>query len=595
MRARSERRGEALADEDASGGGSSSAAVRIAASHAQDRHLPSPGIRAFAREEVGEEAFTCAVLSAAIYADAPLAPARRPGEESPSASTLLDRLRQHECGLDDAIVLDLSPDGRLAFVARLSGDRPATWTVARGTESGEDVAVDLTYLLLGRPQANPHFKALLRFHDENCRRTERLSELAGFRRYATGHSKGGAEAVELGLARRVEVHAFNDGGVHNFGGFLRKALEPVVGSGSLSRHRVLGCPSHRACQGSPLAFRLALAPPSNTHSSRLPRTRLPVGRTRYYLQRADGPGAHAVRNFLPAGEDPPSSAGAEERPPAHYLFFFDRAGRGKLRVSSHGTVAIGTLLGTGSLRSAAWAFARSILLSSAGRRTAAAAAGLAARAPPALPRLAECAAASVATHVGAWVGAAAGASLASSVLASLWLSNVFAVAGAHVGARAATRRRSRARRIAAGYAGLVAGALVSQKLLGRFGPWLVLLVCNGGLPGYRESDPARGRSGFGNLVYATVPLGSVATKVARDWLANELYEASRATHGVGGDGGTGNFDLFEGRIALAYAPSAHWAHTDVTRPLECGARMLVLEKTPQTRHGPFWLSAEILF
>ena len=87
----------------------------------------------------------------------------------------------------------------------------------------------------------------------------------------------------------------------------------------------------------------------------------------------------AVRNFLPAGEDPPSSAGAEERPPAHYLFFFDRAGRGKLRVSSHGTVAIGTLLGTGSLRSAAWAFARSILLSSAGRRTAAAAAALAAR------------------------------------------------------------------------------------------------------------------------------------------------------------------------------------------------------------------------
>ena len=28
-------------------------------------------------------------------------------------------------------------------------------------------------------------------------------------------------------------------------------------------------------------------------------------------------------------------------------------------------------------------------------------------------------------------------------------------------------------------------------------------------------------------MYATVPLGSVATKVARDWLANELYEPSR--------------------------------------------------------------------
>ena len=42
------------------------------------------------------------------------------------------------------------------------------------------------------------------------------------------------------------------------------------------------------------------------------------------------------------------------------------------------------------------------------------------------------------------------------------------------------------------------------------------------------------------------------------------------------------------------AECAHWAHIDVTRPLECGARMLVLEKTPQTRHGPFWMSAEIL-
>ena len=41
------------------------------------------------------------------------------------------------------------------------------------------------------------------------------------------------------------------------------------------------------------------------------------------------------------------------------------------------------------------------------------------------------------------------------------------------------------------------------------------------------SLPLEGGSGFGDLVYATVPLGSVATKVARDWLANELYEPSR--------------------------------------------------------------------
>ncbi|EOD31234.1 hypothetical protein EMIHUDRAFT_232175 [Emiliania huxleyi CCMP1516] len=50
-----------------------------------------------------------------------------------------------------------------------------------------------------------------------------------------------------------------------------------------------------------------------------------------------------------------------------------------------------------------------------------------------------------------------------------------------------------------------------------------------GLPTLREYSlpPREGGSGFGDLVYATVPLGSVATKVARDWLANELSEPSR--------------------------------------------------------------------
>ena len=41
------------------------------------------------------------------------------------------------------------------------------------------------------------------------------------------------------------------------------------------------------------------------------------------------------------------------------------------------------------------------------------------------------------------------------------------------------------------------------------------------------SLPPEGGSGFGDMVYATVPMGSVATKVARDWLASELYEPSR--------------------------------------------------------------------
>ena len=53
-------------------------------------------------------------------------------------------------------------------------------------------------------------------------------------------------------------------------------------------------------------------------------------------------------------------------------------------------------------------------------------------------------------------------------------------------------------------------------------------------------------------------------------------------------------DFFFGR-QFAYAPSAHWAHIRCDpRPLRTRAQMLVLEKTPQTRHGPFWMSAEIL-
>ena len=43
--------------------------------------------------------------------------------------------------------------------------------------------------------------------------------------------------------------------------------------------------------------------------------------------------------------------------------------------------------------------------------------------------------------------------------------------------------------------------------------------------------PPEGGSGLGDLVYATVPLGSVATKVARDWLANESSTSSVPARG----------------------------------------------------------------
>ena len=45
------------------------------------------------------------------------------------------------------------------------------------------------------------------------------------------------------------------------------------------------------------------------------------------------------------------------------------------------------------------------------------------------------------------------------------------------------------------------------------------------------SLPPEGGSGFGDLVYATVPLGSVATKVAREWLANESSTSSVPARG----------------------------------------------------------------
>ena len=90
----------------------------------------------------------------------------------------------------------------------------------------------------------------------------------GFIRLASGHSKGGAEVVELGLARRdVSVHAFNDGGIHNFKDLSLKTGDNIV--------------SHKIC------------------GDLISNFRFPVGQERFYSQRAKTKHPHDMANFIP--------------------------------------------------------------------------------------------------------------------------------------------------------------------------------------------------------------------------------------------------------------------------------------------------------
>jgi len=172
--------------------------------------------------------------------------------------------------------LDRAGESQFAFFCRMKGDKPVTWTVARGTSMStwDDLFIDLFYLMLGRPWANPDFKKLLQFHDSCCENTDAMSSIDNFRRIAVGHSKAGAEVAELAMVRsEVEVHAFNDGGALN-----------------------LNLPDF-----SP--WRRIKAPTSNVTCHRIRgdlvcALRLPVGTTRYYAKALGLVGPHAISNFL---------------------------------------------------------------------------------------------------------------------------------------------------------------------------------------------------------------------------------------------------------------------------------------------------------
>eukprot|EP01060_Flectonema_neradi_P009033 TRINITY_DN16464_c0_g1_i1.p1 TRINITY_DN16464_c0_g1~~TRINITY_DN16464_c0_g1_i1.p1 ORF type:complete len:601 (+),score=88.41 TRINITY_DN16464_c0_g1_i1:52-1803(+) len=90
----------------------------------------------------------------------------------------------------------------------------------------------------------------------------------GFVRLAAGHSKGGAEVVELGLARpTVSVHAFNDGGIHNFKDLLLKTGDNII--------------SHKIC------------------GDFISNMRFAVGKEKFYSRRAKTKHPHDMANFVP--------------------------------------------------------------------------------------------------------------------------------------------------------------------------------------------------------------------------------------------------------------------------------------------------------
>merc|ERR1719271_1162943 len=129
---------------------------------------------------------------------------------------------------------------------------------------------NLEFLLTGRPYESPDFQRLLKLHDTNCQRTAAGHGASGFRRLAVGHSKAGAEVVELGLARPgLEVHAFNDGGLHNLTALLSVRLAGV----KVTCHRIYG--------------------------DIVSNLRFPVGEVRNYPRDPEAPNAHTVTNFVP--------------------------------------------------------------------------------------------------------------------------------------------------------------------------------------------------------------------------------------------------------------------------------------------------------
>eukprot|EP00927_Polykrikos_kofoidii_P040882 TRINITY_DN34869_c0_g1_i1.p1 TRINITY_DN34869_c0_g1~~TRINITY_DN34869_c0_g1_i1.p1 ORF type:complete len:563 (-),score=46.73 TRINITY_DN34869_c0_g1_i1:120-1808(-) len=209
----------------------------------------------------------CAVLAKAVYLQKDAIPDYI---EQMGVGPMVDgKVGAHIWTLETAV--DAQGEVQFAFFALLHPPNLITWTVARGSACKSDWILNGKYLLSGRPYESPDFLRLLTLHDTNCQRTESSGHgISGFRRFAVGHSKAGAEVVELGLARPdVEVHAFNDGGLHNL-----NALRVRLSGLRVFCHRVYG--------------------------DIVSNLRFPVGSTAYYPRDPKARDAHSMDNFTPS-------------------------------------------------------------------------------------------------------------------------------------------------------------------------------------------------------------------------------------------------------------------------------------------------------
>lgn len=241
-----------------------SEAIHEALAYAQARHERFVVGTTFNASDADPVVKACGILANAVY----LPQQDIPGYVQRMGVGPLVHPHGHVWTLDT--VCDQGGRVQFAFFALLHPPHLISWTVARGTANPEDMRSNLEFLLTGRPYESPDFQHLLKLHDTNCQRTAAGTRESGFRRLAVGHSKAGAEVVELGLARPgLEVHAFNDGGLNNLTALLNVRLAGI----KVTCHRIYG--------------------------DIVSNLRLPVGIVRNYPRDPGAPNAHTVTNFVP--------------------------------------------------------------------------------------------------------------------------------------------------------------------------------------------------------------------------------------------------------------------------------------------------------
>mmetsp|Transcript_70900 Transcript_70900/g.169777 ORF Transcript_70900/g.169777 Transcript_70900/m.169777 type:complete len:542 (+) Transcript_70900:83-1708(+) len=147
---------------------------------------------------------------------------------------------------------------KVAFFLPLHADYRVSWMVARGSTSWSDWLQNIFFVAPGHVSGSPDFHKLRDLYDA------KVKGYHGYTHIAVGHSKAGAEVVELALQREnIQAHAFNDGGLLN-------VRWPKRGS-SILCHRI--------------------------HGDLVCNRRWDVGAVRYYPRDPCTANPHSIRNF----------------------------------------------------------------------------------------------------------------------------------------------------------------------------------------------------------------------------------------------------------------------------------------------------------